>query len=333
MPDSLRTATARPLPTEVGHAGRGRPARRVGVVGHSGYAGLPEVMRTLRGLRGTLGLALSAEPDLLPHLEGADALAADTPLDAMLSLGGDGTLLRAARLLDGRAVPILGVNLGRLGFLTSCAGDELAEGVRRLAAGDYLVEPRMAMSAQAVAPDGAVRHAWRSLNDVVLHKGGFARVVRFEVWVDTEPVGTFAADGVVVSTPTGSTAYSLSAGGPVVVPTVESLVLAPVAPHTLAIRPLVLPATAEVRITGADGPGDLLATIDGQVGAHFTGGETLVIRRAEAPVLVARFRDGTFFARLRKKMGWGGLTERDGEAGGAGDGGPGAGTPGAARGV
>jgi NAD+ kinase len=305
VPDALVGAAV------VGTTNRGRPAVRVGVVGHSGYAGLPEVMRTLRSLVDPLGLTLSAEAELTPFLPGASDLGPDSALDAMLSLGGDGTLLRAARLLDGQQVPILGVNLGRLGFLTSCAGDELDEGVRRLAAGDYLVEPRMAIAAQAVAPDGAIRHAWRSLNDVVLHKGGFARVVRFGVWVDAEPVGTFAADGVVVSTPTGSTAYSLSAGGPVVVPTVESLVITPVAPHTLAIRPMVLPPTAEVRITGEDGPGELLATIDGQVGARFTDGEALVVRRAEAPVLVARFRDGTFFARLRRKMGWGGLSDRD----------------------
>jgi NAD+ kinase len=268
-------------------------------------------MRTLGGLAGPLGLALSAEADLAPFLPGAAPLAADTPLDALLSLGGDGTLLRAARLLDGRAVPILGVNLGRLGFLTSCAGDELEDGVRRLAAGDYMVEPRMALAARAVAPGGEQRHVWRSLNDVVLHKGGFARVVRFAVWVDDEPVGTFAADGVVVSTPTGSTAYSLSAGGPVVVPTVESIVLTPVSPHTLAIRPLVLPATAEVRIAGEDGAEELLATVDGQVGARFRGAESLVVRRADQPVLVARFDGGTFFDRLRRKMGWGGLTDRD----------------------
>jgi NAD+ kinase len=281
------------------------------VVGHSGYARLEEVMGTLHGVAAALGLALSAEDELAPLLPGADVLAPETPLDAMLSLGGDGTLLRAARLLDGRQVPILGVNLGRLGFLTSCAGDELEQGVRRLAAGDYMVEPRMAIAARALAPDGELRHTWRSLNDVVLHKGGFARVVRFAVWVDGEPIGSFAADGVVVSTPTGSTAYSLSAGGPVVVPTVESLVLTPVSPHTLAIRPLVLPATAEVRILGEDGPEQLLVTIDGQVGAHFADGEALVVRRAESPVLVARFRDGTFFARLRRKMGWGGLSDRD----------------------
>lgn len=309
MPDTLAAAADG---STVGTTNRGRPAARVGVVGHSGYAGLPEVMRTLHGLAAPLGLTLHAEPELTPFLPGAAELTADTPLDAMLSLGGDGTLLRAARLLDGRQVPILGVNLGRLGFLTSCAGDELEVGVRRLAAGDYMVEPRMALAARAVAPDGTVHHTWRSLNDVVLHKGGFARVVRFAVWVDAEPVGTFAADGVVVATPTGSTAYSLSAGGPVVVPTVESLVLTPVSPHTLAIRPLVLPATAEVRIAGEDGPEELLVTIDGQVGARFSEHEALVVRRADdAPVLVARFRDGTFFARLRRKMGWGGLSERD----------------------
>ncbi len=281
------------------------------MVGHPGYAGLPEVMRTLGALAAPLGLALSAEAELAPFLPGAAPLDADTPLDALLSLGGDGTLLRAARLLDGRAVPILGVNLGRLGFLTSCAGDELEDGVRRLAAGDYVVERRMALTASAVGPDGVSRHGWRSLNDVVLHKGGFARVVRFVVWVDDEPVGTFAADGVVVSTPTGSTAYSLSAGGPVVVPTVESIVLTPVSPHTLAIRPLVLPPTAEVRVAGEDGAEELLATVDGQVGARFSGAEALVVRRADQPVLVVRFDGGSFFGRLRRKMGWGGLTDRD----------------------
>ncbi len=281
------------------------------MVGHPGYAGLPGVMRTLGALVGPLGLTLSAEADLAAFLPDAAPLAADTPVDALLSLGGDGTLLRAARFLDGRPVPILGVNLGRLGFLTSCTGDELEDGVRRLAAGDYVVERRMAMTASRVARDGAPREAWRSLNDVVLHKGGFARVVRFVVWVDDEPVGTFAADGVVVSTPTGSTAYSLSAGGPVVVPTVESILLTPVSPHTLAVRPLVLPPTAEVRVAGEDGAEELLATVDGQPGARLSGAEALVVRRADQPVLVVRFDGGSFFDRLRRKMGWGGLTDRD----------------------
>lgn len=298
-----------------------QPARRIGVVGHPGYAGLSEVSRALRSLAEPLGVELAPEPALAALLpdseplgdptEGPDAVFRDRGVDAMLSLGGDGTLLRAARMLDGRAAPILGVNLGRLGFLTSCAAEELEIGVRRLAAGDYHAERRMTLHASAVGRDGAVRQSWRSLNDVVLHKGGFARVVRFSVWVDGEPLGAFGADGVVVSTPTGSTAYSLSAGGPVVVPTVQSLVLTPVSPHTLAIRPVVLPPTAEVRIAGDGGTEEMLATIDGQVGAHVSSTESLVIRRADAPVLIVRFEGSSFFARLRQKMGWGGLTERD----------------------
>lgn len=289
-----------------------RPVARLGVVGHPRYDGLPEVLRALRAVAGSLGIALAPESALLAGLPGAEPLTADTPLDAVLSLGGDGTLLRAARFLAGRGVPILGVNLGRLGFLTSLAADELEDGVRRLAAGDYQAEARLALEARVLGADGEVHHAWRSLNDVVLHKGGFARVVRFVVAVDGEPLGAFAADGVVLSTPTGSTAYSLSAGGPVVVPTVDSMVLTPVSPHTLAIRPIVLPASAEVRLRGECEQETLLATIDGQVGARFATSETLVVRRSPDPVLVVRFSGGSFFGRLRQKMGWGGLTERDG---------------------
>jgi NAD+ kinase len=288
-------------------------ALRLGVLGHRGYEELPDIMRTLRTLAPELGLELAFEAELEEYATAdANALGTDTPLDALLTLGGDGTLLRGARLLAGREVPILGVNLGRLGFLTSCGPADLDDALRRLARGQYYAEPRMALAARAVGADGEERMHWRSLNDVVLHKGGFARVVRFAVSVDGEPIAAYSADGVVVSTPTGSTAYSLSAGGPIVVPTVESIVLTPVSPHTLAIRPLVLPPSAEVRVRGEDSPEELLVTIDGQVGTKFAAVETLVVRRAERPVLVVRFPGTTFFARLRQKLGWGGLVERDG---------------------
>ncbi|MGZ8411177.1 MAG: NAD(+)/NADH kinase [Gemmatirosa sp.] len=284
---------------------------RLGVVGNPDYGGLADVMQRLRALVPRLGLSLAFEPLLLPHVSNGAVFGADTPVDAVLSLGGDGTLLRAARLLDDQPAPILGVNLGRLGFLTSCDAIGLEEGVHRLASGDYHAEPRMALRAAAVDAEGREQARWRSLNDVVLHKGGFARVVRFAVWVDDEPIGAFAADGVVVATPTGSTAYSLSAGGPIVVPTVESIVLTSVAPHTLAIRPLVLPPTAELRLKADDGPGELLVTLDGQPGTTLGEAGALVIRRAATPVVIVRFADSSFFARLRQKMGWGGLSERD----------------------
>jgi NAD+ kinase len=286
---------------------------RVGVIGHRGYVGLPAILGTLLDMAPALGLTLAFEDDLWEIAEQGERLGAPETVQALFTLGGDGTLLRGARWLDGHNVPILGINLGRLGFLTSCSGADFEEGVRRFARGDFMSEPRMALESCALDRDGVERCNWRSLNDVVLHKGGFARVVRFTVFVDDEPIGSYSADGLVVSTPTGSTGYSLSAGGPIVVPTVESIVLTPVSPHTLAMRPLVLPPQVEVKVRADDGPEELLVTIDGQVGTTFTGGETLVVRRAASSVQIVRFPGTTFFTRLRRKLGWGGLSERDGD--------------------
>jgi NAD+ kinase len=286
---------------------------RLGVVGHRRYVGLTSVLRELSDLSPLLGLELYAEPELHDLALPAKLLESVDDIDALLTLGGDGTLLRGARLLGGRSIPILGVNLGRLGFLTCCTAEEIGPAVRQLASGDYHAEPRMTLEARVfdaegnLTPDGG----WLALNDVVLHKGGFARVVRFRVAVDGENVAVYAADGIVVSTPTGSTAYSMSAGGPVVVPTLESILLTPVSPHTLAIRPLVLGATSEVTLQPEDGPEELLVTVDGQVGATFAVGQTLSVRKAPSPVRIVQFSDTTFFTRLRRKLGWGGLAERD----------------------
>lgn len=284
---------------------------RVGVVGHQGYDGLADVMATLRRLAPSLDLRLSYERELL-SVAGDDALPiAPAEVDALLTLGGDGTLLRAARLVAERAVPILGVNLGRLGFLTCCPASQLEEALRRLASGDYVVEARMTLDARVTSVDGSERQRWRALNDVVLHKGGFARVVAVRVEADGETVGHFSADGVVIATPTGSTAYNLSAGGPVVVPTLESILLTPVSAHTLALRPLVLPASSQVTLRGNDGPDELLITVDGQVGCTFSAGDALVVRRSNAPVSIVRFPETSFFSTMREKLHWGGLLDRD----------------------
>lgn len=286
---------------------------RIGVIGHRGYEGLPQILGRLLDIAPELGLTLAFEQELWEIAEEGNRLGAPQDVDALVTLGGDGTLLRGARFLAGHPVPILGINLGHLGFLTACNGAEFEDGIRRFAAGEYQSEPRMALEASSLNADGSTRCEWLSLNDVVLHKGGFARVVRFLVYVDDEPIGAYSADGLIVSTPTGSTAYSLSAGGPVVVPTVETIVLTPVSPHTLAMRPLVLPPSCEVRVRSEYLPAELLVTIDGQVGTTFTGGETLVVRRAKNSVHIVRFPGTTFFTRMRRKLGWGGLSERDGE--------------------
>lgn len=287
---------------------------RVGVVGHRGYVGLPAVLGTLLDSARALNLTLVFEDELWETCTDGERLQDAGTLDAVITLGGDGTLLRGARLVDGRQIPILGVNFGRLGFLTSCSAEDMEDALGRLARGEYVCESRMTLEACAIDGDHTERCRWLALNDVVMHKGGFARLVRFVVFVDGEPIGSYSADGLIISTPTGSTGYSLSAGGPIIVPTVESIVLTPVSPHTLAMRPLVLPATAEVRVRAYDGPEELLVTVDGQVGTTFTGGEVLIVRRAPHPVQLIRLPGATFFTRLRHKLGWGGLSGRDGEA-------------------
>jgi Predicted sugar kinase len=281
---------------------------RLGVVGNRRYEGLRDVLRTLQRRAPELGIDLAFEQELDSLVDGAQLLDDPSRIDAMLTLGGDGTMLRGARMVGTRQIPILGVNLGRLGFLTACGGDDLDAALERYVAGDYVVQRRMSLDAHTSRNDS---DRWRALNDVVLHKGGFARVVHLRVWVNGELIGAYAADGVIIATPTGSTAYSLSAGGPVVVPTVESIVITPISPHALAVRPVVLPPNAEVAVRADDGPDELLVTVDGQVGAIFTSADTLMVRRAERPVLVVHFRDTTFFSRMRRKLGWGGLRARD----------------------
>ena len=292
---------------------------RVGVVGHRGYDEVPDVLRTLGRLASTLGFDLHLERDLFDLGDGEPLADHLDHLDVLVTLGGDGTVLRGARLLAGRQVPMLGINLGRLGFLTCCGRDDVEQSLHRVAAGDFIAQPRMTLDVRALDMAKRERQRWDALNDAVMHKGGFARVVGLRVWVGEELIASYAADGLVISTPTGSTGYSLSAGGPVVVPTVESIILTPVSPHTLAIRPLVLPPTGEVIVQALDSPEELLVTVDGQVGTTFAQGETLSVRRGANPVLLVRFPETTFFSRMRRKLGWGGLAGRDngndGEAG------------------
>lgn len=284
---------------------------RVGVIGHKGYEGLPEVLRMLFRAAPSLGVELLLEPELQEQAKVGDRLDDLQDVDALITLGGDGTLLRGARLLAGRPTPILGVNLGRLGFLTTCGSEDAESAFKLLATGEYVAEARMSLSARVVDHGGADRLQWLALNDFVLHKGGFARVVRLSISIDGESIGVYSADGVIISTPTGSTAYSLSAGGPVVVPTVESIIITPISAHMLAVRPMVIAPDAEVVVETFQNPEELIVTVDGQVGTNLGSGEKLVVRRAPNPVRIVRFPGTSFFERLRVKLGWGGLPEPD----------------------
>ena len=294
-------------------SGRGAtPAHpiRLGVVGHTGYTELDGALNTLRRLGPGLNIELLLE-DELPA--GATDRRMESPanLDALLTLGGDGTLLRGARLLDGHEVPILGVNMGRLGFLTCCPAEQLEHSLMRFARGDYTVEKRMMLHAAVVGANRKERDSWLALNDVVIHKGGFARVIEMRVAVDGELAASYSADGVVISSPTGSTAYSLSAGGPVMVPTVEGIIVTPVSAHTLAIRPLVLPGFSRVTVQAEGAPGEIMITVDGQVGTRLMADDILSVSKADRQIHVVRFPGSSFFATLRQKLGWGGIPERD----------------------
>ena len=284
---------------------------RLGVVGHQGYDGLGDIIATIEREAPRLGLVVSYEEGLLESGTGLAPLGRPDSLDGLLSLGGDGTLLRAARYLDGAPVPIMGVNLGRLGFLTSCRAKDFVRMLPRFAKGQYQTDLRMTLEAASIGGGGAAGVRLIALNDVVLHKGGFARVLRFRVTINGEVIGALAADGMVISTPTGSTAYSLSAGGPIVEPTVESILMTPVSPHTLAVRPILLPPSAVIVVQPEGPPEEVLVTIDGQVGTSLSAGHSLSIRRGANGVRLVRFPGTTFFGRLKHKLGWGGLAERD----------------------
>jgi NAD+ kinase len=285
---------------------------RIGVIGHNGYEGLADRLAGLRALAPALGVTLAFEQELLALVPGADPLGDATSVDLVLTLGGDGTLLRGARFLGASPVPILGINLGRLGFLTAAGGDELESAVRRVASGDYQIEERLALSAGVIDEYGKT-HELRALNEVGLTKRGTARVLRLEVTVDGHLVGRYAADGVIIATPTGSTAYSLSAGGPIVFPTARTILVTPVAPHTLGMRPLVVDGNSVIRVRTEDAKSELSVTVDGQVDASMGRGETLEVRAADTPVRLVHFGGTTFYSRLRGKLGWGGLSARDGE--------------------
>ncbi|MGH7568796.1 MAG: NAD(+)/NADH kinase [Gemmatimonadales bacterium] len=286
----------------------------VGVVGNPSYRDLGSILGLLAEAGPRLGFRLFSEASLLPLWPDPKPapLEAHSPLDCLLTLGGDGTLLRGARALNGANTPILGINLGRVGFLTTASSQSLQWALDALVRKAYATESRLALVSSIENKQGAKRTEPLVLNDVVVHKGGVARVVRLRVLVDGEEVGQYSADGIIVATPTGSTAYSLSAGGPIVVPGVDAIVVTAICPHTLAVRPLVLPSHAQIAVEPIPPwSEEVLVSFDGQVGTTIQAGERLLVRRAERPVLLVRLGPEGFFARMRKKLQWGDLSDRE----------------------
>jgi len=287
--------------------------RRVGVVGHSNYGILGETLARLQAFARRSGVSLFFEEGLRDFVGDGEVLAPGVcrTLDLLVTLGGDGTLLRGARLVAAHGVPVLGINLGHLGFLTSAPREEIETALERWRAGDFEIDRRMLLAVHAEDGDGRAGKIHLALNDAVLHKGGAARVIRLSMRAQRDVVGSYSADGIILATPTGSTAYSLSAGGPIVSPTVDCIIATPICPHTLGVRPLVLPADETITVEVLSPTEELILTIDGQEHERLVPGQKVVARRAEQPVKLVRFPGQTFFQTLRRKLKWGDLAERE----------------------
>jgi NAD+ kinase len=284
----------------------------VGVVGNPRYRDLAAVLAELTREAPPRGLTLIGEPRLDPFWARPVPHLGTAPLDALLTFGGDGTLLRGARLLLGAEVPILGINLGRVGFLTTATREGLPAALDALVAGDYASELLHALRGRILAADGTVRSTHHALNDVALHRGGVARVVRINVTIDGQDVGPYSADGLIIATPTGSTAYSLSAGGPIVAPGVGGIVVTPICAHTLAVRPLVVSSSATVVVLPMpEWAEDVLVSFDGQTGMQLGRDERIEVSAAPYRVCLARLGADGWFTRMRQKLHWGDLSGRE----------------------
>ena len=255
--------------------------------------------------RGLQPLCEKETAGLCPETTVATAMRPDLPaqVDLLVVLGGDGTLLSMARLVGDLGVPILGVNLGGLGFLTALTVEELFPALEAHLADGLVIEERI-MLAATVSRRGERLAEYVALNDMVITKSAMSRIIRIEVAVDGQFATGYRADGLIVSTPTGSTAYSLSAGGPIVFPTMDAMVLTPICSHTLTNRPIVLPGSQRIEVTLLTDQ-DVMLTADGQVGFALKQMDSVEVRRATPRLRLLRFPQKHFFSVLRTKLKWG----------------------------
>jgi NAD+ kinase len=229
-------------------------------------------------------------------------------IDLCVVLGGDGTMLRASRLVADQGLPVLGINLGQLGFLTGFAPTEAQAALEKALTGKLTASPRMRLAVTFRRP-GAEPVTRTALNDAVIHQGAMARLVELHAYIDDDFVSAYRADGLIVATPTGSTAYNMAAGGPILVPGQAAMTLTPICAHSLTNRPLVVPATGAIRIKlGADSRGVVL-TVDGQWGHSFLPGDSVECTAAAAPLTLYSSGKG-YFDVMREKLHWGLRSDR-----------------------
>jgi NAD+ kinase len=238
------------------------------------------------------------------HRHSEEVTSIPNTVDWVAVLGGDGTLLGAARKVGGYGLPILGINLGGLGFLTEIPAKRLYEDMERLIAGEIDIETRLMLQARVIR-DGKELCCFSALNDVVINKGALARIIELRVCINDRFLTTFRADGLIISTPTGSTGHNLSAGGPILYPDLEALLVTPICPFTLTHRPIIIPDTSMIEISMGHNSEEVLITFDGQVGFDLMDHDRVIVSKSEKKLRLIKSPNQDYFDILRTKLKWG----------------------------
>jgi len=285
--------------------------RRIGLIGNTEKVASVGVVKQAAQLVARTGRKVFTEP-VTAQWSGidavicADAVALTRQVDLLLVFGGDGTMLRVARDVAGARTPILGVNIGSLGFLTGVRSDDLGPGLKRVWQGEFTYERRILIEARGQCKNCLVSQT--ALNDLVISRGIASRLIELEVRIDAQPLTRYRCDGLIVSSPTGSTAYSLAAGGAVVFPTAAVLEITPICPHTLSNRSLIVPLTSRIQVKVVSPKPATILSADGQVVRELSAGDTLTIQRSRRSVRLMHLAGSSFCDTLQRKLHWRGAT-------------------------
>jgi NAD+ kinase len=287
--------------------------RTVGLFGNPTKEGLPAAAATIARMCAAAGVVVRGAEDLCGLLAADIVCLGYTELlaevDVVVALGGDGTMLRAARVLGQTGVPLLGVNLGSLGYLTDVPLEELEAAVGELLAGNFHLDARARVYC-SVWRDGQRVATTSALNDLVVNMGPLPRALDMELFMDEDSLGRFLGDGIIISTPTGSTAYNLSAGGPICQATVPCLLVAPICPHSLAMRPLIVADDTRIGLILHETGSGAVLTADGQKTHALVDGDRLSFKEAHQEVVLVKFPHSSFYRVMRHKLNWGGPRRR-----------------------
>ncbi len=280
--------------------------KRIGVFAKRNHPDAAELAARVAAWLQDRDVEVFLEEELAKDLDQSGYAEAEIPsmVDMIIVLGGDGTLISVARAIGDQGTPILGVNLGSLGFLTEITRQELFQVLNQVLEGNYNVSDRLMLEA-VVSRNGSKANTYRILNDVVINKGALARIIDMELYVNESYLTTFKADGLIISSPTGSTAYNMAAGGPIIYPGTDCFVITPICPHMLTNRPMIVPADSAIRIEVKFNDEDVVLTADGQVGMPLKGGDIVEVHRSANRTRLILSPDKEYFEVLRTKLRWG----------------------------